>query len=109
MCMPLKPATTRDCGGGVQFNAEITGISIMQKVGEDRSWYVLPEEDIIRKKGKIAVEMKPGDCINIPAEVKHWHGAAPDEWFSHLAIEVPGENGSNEWLEPVSDEEYGKL
>ena len=53
MCMPLKPATTRDCGGGVQFNAEITGISIMQKVGEDRSWYVLPEEDIIRKKGKM--------------------------------------------------------
>ena len=53
--------------------------------------------------------MKPGDCINIPAEVKHWHGAAPDEWFSHLAIEVPGENSSNEWLEPVSDEEYRKL
>lgn len=44
-----------------------------------------------------------------PAEVKHWHGAAPDEWFSHLAIEVLGENGSNEWLEPVSDEEYEKL
>ena len=60
-------------------------------------------------EGKEAVEMKPGDCINIPAEVKHWHGAAPDEWFSHLAIEVPGENSSNEWLEPVSDEEYGKL
>lgn len=60
-------------------------------------------------EGKEAVEMKPGDCINIPAEVKHWHGAAPDEWFSHLAIEVPGENSSNEWLEPVSDEEYRKL
>ena len=45
--------------------------------------------------------MKPGDCINIPAEVKHWHGAAPDSWFSHLAIEVPGENCSNEWLEAV--------
>ena len=60
-------------------------------------------------EGKEAVEMKPGDCINIPIGVKHWHGAAPDEWFSHLAIEVPGENGSNEWLEPVSDEEYGKL
>ena len=58
---------------------------------------------------KEAIEMKPGDCINIPAEVKHWHGAAPDEWFSHLAIEVPGENSSNEWLEPVSDEEYRKL
>ena len=53
--------------------------------------------------------MKLGDCINIPAEVKHWHGAAPDEWFSHLAIEVPDENSSNEWLELVSDEEYGKL
>ena len=48
MCMPLKPATTRDCGGGVQFNAEITGISIMQKVEADRFWYALPEEDIIR-------------------------------------------------------------
>ena len=62
-----------------------------------------------QEEGKEAVEMKPGDCINIPAEVKHWHGAAPDEWFSHLAIEVPGENSSNEWLEPVSDEEYRKL
>ena len=62
-----------------------------------------------QEEGKDAVEMKPGDCINIPAEVKHWHGAAPDEWFSHLAIEVPGENSSNEWLEPVNDEEYRKL
>lgn len=59
--------------------------------------------------GKDAVEMNPGDCINIPVGVKHWHGAAPDSWFSHLAIEVPGENGSNEWLEAVSDEEYGRL
>ena len=58
---------------------------------------------------KEAIEMKPGDCINIPTGVKHWHGAAPNEWFSHLAIEVPGENSSNEWLEPVSDEEYRKL
>lgn len=59
--------------------------------------------------GKEAVEMKPGDCINIPVGVKHWHGAAPDSWFSHLAVEVPGENGSNEWLEPVDDEQYGAL
>lgn len=59
--------------------------------------------------GKEAVEMHPGDCINIPAGVKHWHGAAPDSWFSHLAIEVPGENSSNEWLEAVNDEEYRKL
>ena len=59
--------------------------------------------------GKEAVEMRPGDCINIPAGVKQWHGAAPDSWFSHLAVEVPGENGSNEWLEAVSDEDYSKL
>ena len=59
--------------------------------------------------GKEAIEMKPGDCINIPPEVKHWHGAAPNEWFSHLAIEVPGKDGSNEWLEAVTDEQYNKL
>lgn len=53
--------------------------------------------------------MLPGDCINIPAEVKHWHGAAPDSWFSHLAVEVPGVECSNEWCEPVSDEDYNKL
>ena len=59
--------------------------------------------------GKEAVEMTPGTCINIPAGVKHWHGAAAESWFSHLAIEVKGEETSNEWLEPVSDEEYTKL
>ena len=62
-----------------------------------------------QEEGKEAIEMKPGDCINIPAEVKHWHGAAPDSWFSHLAVEVPGEETSNEWCELVSDEEYAKL
>ena len=59
--------------------------------------------------GKPARELHPGDVVNIPPEVKHWHGAAPDSWFAHLAVEVPSENGSNEWLEPVSDEEYSKL
>ena len=59
--------------------------------------------------GKDAIEMKPGDCVNIPAGVKHWHGAAPDSWFSHLAIEVPGKDGSSEWLEPVTDGQYGIL
>ena len=58
-----------------------------------------------QEEGKEAVEMKPGDCVNIPAEVKHWHGAAPDEWFSHLAIEVPGEKTSSEWCEIVTDAE----
>ena len=59
--------------------------------------------------GKEPVEMKPGDVINIPANVKHWHGAAPDSWFSHLAVEIDGIETSNEWLEPVTDEEYNKL
>lgn len=62
-----------------------------------------------REWGKAAVEMDPGDCINIPAGVKHWHGAAADSWFSHLAIEVPGENCSTEWLEAVTDEQYSGL
>ena len=47
--------------------------------------------------------------MNIPANVKHWHGAANDSWFSHLAVEVPGEDTANEWLEPVSDEAYSQL
>ena len=59
--------------------------------------------------GKEPIEMKPGDVINIPANVKHWHGAAPDSWFSHLAVEIDGVETSNEWLEPVTDEEYNKL
>ena len=53
--------------------------------------------------------MTPGTVINIPAGVKHWHGAASDSWFSHLAVENPGEETSNEWLEPVSAEDYSKL
>lgn len=56
--------------------------------------------------GKEAVKMLPGDVINIPVGVKHWHGAAPDSWFSHLAVEVPGEETSNEWLEAVDKETY---
>jgi 4-carboxymuconolactone decarboxylase len=59
--------------------------------------------------GKAPVEMNPGDVIHIPANTKHWHGAAPDSWFSHLAFEIEGENTSNEWLEAVSNEEYSKL
>ena len=62
-----------------------------------------------QEEDKPAQELHPGDVVNIPVGVKHWHGAAPDSWFSHLAAEVPGENGSNEWLEPVSDEAYASL
>ena len=59
--------------------------------------------------GKEPRELNPGDVVNIPAEVKHWHGAAPDSWFSHVAVEVPGTETKNEWCEPVSDEDYRRL
>ena len=59
--------------------------------------------------GKPAQRLRPGDVVNIPAEVKHWHGATADSWFQHIAIAVPQEGASNEWLEPVTDEEYDKL
>ncbi len=62
-----------------------------------------------QKEGKPAQSLKPGDVVTIPAEVKHWHGAKKDCWFSHLAVEVPGEETSNEWLEPVTDQVYAAL
>ena len=68
---------------------------------------MMNNRDFIAKRA--AAYFKPGDVVNIPAGVKHWHGAAADSWFSHLAVEVPGEDCSNEWLEAVSDEAYGKL
>lgn len=66
-----------------------------------RGWY--QEED------KDAVDILPGTVIHIPANVKHWHGAAKDSWFAHLAFEIPGEETENIWLDPVSDEEYNNL
>ena len=62
-----------------------------------------------QEEGKEPVEMTPGKVVNIPANVKHWHGATPDSWFAHLAIEVDGEETSTEWLEPVPEEEYRAL
>ncbi|MDO5115426.1 MAG: cupin domain-containing protein [Synergistaceae bacterium] len=66
-----------------------------------RGWY--------QEWGKEARELHPGDAVVIPAGVKHWHGAAKDSWFAHLAVEVPGEDGSTEWCEAVDDAQYGKL
>ena len=66
-----------------------------------RGWY--------QEWGKPAQELHAGDVVEIPPEVKHWPGAAKDSWFAHLAVEVPGEETSNEWLEPVDDETYAKL
>lgn len=66
-----------------------------------RGWY--------QEWGKPAQALYPGDIVNIPAEVKHWHGAASDSWFSHLAISVPGTDASNEWCEPVDPKDYAQL
>lgn len=68
---------------------------------EGEGWY--------QEEGKSARSLKAGDVVAIPANVKHWHGAKADSWFSHIAVEVPGENTSNEWCEPVTDEEYKSL
>ena len=58
---------------------------------------------------KPAQELHPGDVVHIAPGGKHWHGAAPDSWFAHLAVEIPAQGASNEWLEPVSEDDYGKL
>ena len=62
-----------------------------------------------QEEGKPAQRLLPGDVVEVPANVKHWHGAAADSWFSHLAFEYPGEDVSNEWLEPVDDGAYNAL
>lgn len=66
-----------------------------------RGWY--------QEEGKPARALQAGDVVTIAPETKHWHGAARDSWFAHLAVEVPAEDRSNEWVEPVTDEEYGVL
>lgn len=68
---------------------------------DGRGWY--------QEWGQEARELHPGDVVTIPAGVKHWHGAAQDSWFSHVAVEVPGEGTGSEWLEPVADRDYSKL
>ncbi|MCI8336468.1 MAG: cupin domain-containing protein [Peptococcaceae bacterium] len=68
---------------------------------EGEGWY--------QEEGKPAQSLKPGDVVTIPANVKHWHGAKGDSWFSHLAVECPGEDTKNEWLEPVDDDWYNNL
>ena len=62
-----------------------------------------------QEEGKKPVSLTPGKTVVIPAGVKHWHGAKADTWFSHISVEVPGEGCSNDWLEPVTDEQYSKL
>lgn len=81
-------------------HAKVGGGQMIICVG-GRGWY--------QEEGKEAVPLLPGTVINIPAEVKHWHGATADTWMAHLAIEVSGTETSNEWCEPVTDEEYSLL
>lgn len=79
------------------------------KAGGGQLLLCIAGEGWYQEAGKAAVSLTPGTVIFIPANVKHWHGAKADSWFSHLAMEIPGEETSNEWLEPVCDEEYKNL
>lgn len=105
----LKMLTTKRLGiGNVTFepgcrnnwHIHHKGGQILLVTG-GRGWY--------QEWGKPAQELKPGDVVNIDPEVKHWHGAAKDSWFAHLAVEVPAEGASNEWCEPVNEEDYNAL
>lgn len=79
------------------------------KVGGGQILICTAGEGWYQEEGKDPISLHEGSVVVIPPNVKHWHGAKKDSWFSHIAIEVPGEECSNEWCEPVSDEEYNKL
>ncbi len=79
------------------------------KTGGGQMLIVTAGEGFYQEWGKPARRLKKGDTVNIPANVKHWHGAAPDSWFQHIALEVPGTEQSNEWCEPVDDKAYAEV
>lgn len=79
------------------------------KIGGGQLLICTAGEGWYQEENKSPVSLTAGTVITIPPEVKHWHGAKKDSWFSHIAVEVPGENTANEWCEPVTDEEYNKL
>jgi len=78
------------------------------KTGGGQMLIVTAGEGFYQEWGKPARRLKKGDTVNIPANIKHWHGAAPDSWFQHIALEVPGTEQSNEWCEPVDDKAYAE-
>lgn len=90
-----------DCRNNWHIHHAKTGGGQLLICTAGEGWY--------QEEGKDAVELKEGSVITIPPEVKHWHGAKKDSWFSHIAVEVPGDETSNEWCEEVSDEKYNKL
>lgn len=97
----LKGQATFYCRNNWHIHhAENGGGQILLVTG-GRGWY--------QAWGELAKELHPGDVVVIPAGVKHWHGAASDSWFSHLAVEIPANDASNEWLEAVTDENYQDL
>ena len=110
----LKPLTSQNC--------KLTFANVTFEPGCRNHWHIHHAEkgggQILlcvagggwyQEYGKPARSLAPGDVVEIPANVKHWHGAKKNEWFSHIAVEIPGKNTSNEWLEEVSDDEYDKL
>ena len=110
--VPLLPqAHVRGGGAGDLFLYQggrlFQGDGVLRQGGQmllvthGRGWYCEWEG--------VARELKPGDVVDIPAGVKHWHGAAKDSWFAHVSIEIDPEKGPAEWLEPVADEEYARL
>ena len=107
-------------GGGDGFNCPIGNVTF--EPGCRNNWHIhhatqgggqmlvcTAGEGWYQEEGKAPVSLAPGKVIVIPANVKHWHGAKKDSWFSHIAFEIPGENCGNEWCEPVTDEQYNAL
>lgn len=89
------------CRNNWHIHHATTGGGQILLVTDGAGWY--------QEEGQPARSLKPGDVVTIPANVKHWHGAAKDTYFSHIVIEVPGEDTKNEWCEPVSDTDYANL
>ena len=108
--MAVKQTAGRDALGefAPKF-AELNDEVLFGQVWSREDKLSLRDRSLVTVVALMAQGLHPGDVVNIPPEVKHWHGAAPDCWFSHLAVEVPGEDTSNEWCEPVAEEAYGML
>lgn len=110
----LNPLTTSDCGihaSNVTFSPACRNNWHIHhaKSGGGQLLFCTDGEGWYQEEGRPARSLKAGDVVQIPANVKHWHGAKKDSWFSHIAMEVPGEGASTEWCEPVDDETYSRL
>lgn len=102
--------------GDTEFNCPIGNVTF--EPGCRNNWHKHPGGQILlvtggrgwyQEEGTPARELRAGDVIKIPANVKHWHGATRDSWFVHLSVETNSQEGPAEWLDPVSDNEYNRL